>query len=63
MVNVTGFNEIISRGAEQEISFLSIASPPRLSSPVLMSAHLHLEEDLLLGKNITLLSLLPAVPP
>lgn len=51
MVSVTGSEEAISRGAEQELSLASVHSPPRPSSPVLMSAQLHLKEELLLRQE------------
>lgn len=63
MVSVTGSEEVISRGAEQELNLVSVGSPPRPSSPVLTSAHTHLKDELLLGKKIILGSLPPAVQP
>lgn len=36
-VSVTGFEEVISRGAEQKLNLASVGLPPRPSFPVLMS--------------------------
>ena len=63
MVSVRRSEEVISMGAEQELNLASVGSPLRLSSPVLTSAHLHLKEELLLGKKIIVGSLPPTVPP
>jgi len=61
-VSVTGAEEVVSRSAEQELNLASVGSAPRPSSPTLTPAHLHLKQELPLGKKIILGSLPPTVP-